>query len=205
MKCEWLIGIDEVGRGPLAGPVAVGVVLVPSDFDWGLIKGVNDSKKITEKKREVIFEMAKILKKQQSLDYEVAMVSAKTIDEIGIVPAIKKALVKSLEKIETRNSLTNKDTVAVKLDGGLSAPEAYKYQETIIKGDSKELVIGLASIVAKVTRDKYMSDLHLEKEFQSYNFINNKGYGTKNHLEQISLCGFSVEHRRSFCRNISLK
>jgi ribonuclease HII len=203
--CKYIIGIDEAGRGPLAGPVSVGVALIPADFDWSLLPGVGDSKKISPKKREVIFELAQKLKQEGRLDYSVSLISAKKIDAFGIVPAINEALSKSLDTAMSRNLLANTQNVSVKLDGGLRAPVSYLQQETIIKGDDKELIIGLASIMAKVTRDKYMEKIAKKAEFSSYSFEIHKGYGTKKHLEAILKNGLSTEHRKSFCRNYSTK
>ena len=199
---KWLIGIDEVGRGPLAGPVGVGVVLVPSDFDWNVLKGVKDSKKMTSKNREAIFRQTEILKQNQSLNYQVELVEAKIIDKIGIVPAISQAMNIALNKLATSTTDFNAQDVAIKLDGGLKAPKEYLNQETIIKGDDKELVIGLASIMAKVTRDKYMEEIAKKSDFMVYFFQKHKGYGTKAHREAILEYGLSVEHRLSFCKNI---
>ena len=199
---KWLIGIDEVGRGPLAGPVGVGVVLVPSDFDWNVLKGVKDSKKMTSKNREAIFRQTEILKQNQSLNYQVELVEAKIIDKIGIVPAISQAMNIALNKLATSTTDFNAQDVAIKLDGGLKAPKEYLNQETIIKGDDKELVIGLASIMAKVTRDKYMEEIAKKSDFMVYFFQKHKGYGTKAHREAILEYGLSTEHRLSFCKNI---
>ena len=199
---KWLIGIDEVGRGPLAGPVGVGVVLVSSDFDWNVLKGVKDSKKMTPKNREAIFRQTEILKQNQSLNYQVELVEAKIIDKIGIVPAINQAMNIALNKIATSTPDFNAQDVVIKLDGGLKAPKEYLNQETIIKGDDKELVIGLASVMAKVTRDKYMENIAKQSNFTVYNFQKHKGYGTKAHREAILEHGLSVEHRLSFCKNI---
>lgn len=202
---DWIIGIDEVGRGPLAGPVGVGVVILPRDFDWGLIEGVGDSKKVTVKNREAIFQQAESLKQASQLDYAVILVDSSIIDKIGIVPAINQAMTTALKKVTTNLKLVDFDKIIVKLDGGLKAPVEYKNQETIIKGDDKELVIGLASIVAKVTRDEYMNKLSRKSEFSQYGFEKHKGYGTKVHREMISEHGLSLQHRRSFCKNIVFK
>ncbi len=204
-KAEYTIGIDEAGRGPLAGPVAVGVALVKSNFSWTKeLPGVNDSKKLSASKRDDIFLKAKQLKKKGLLDYQVVLMSAQIIDRIGIVPAITKAMHQGLKKIMQRSGLKEYQ-VFVKLDGGLRAPATYISQETIIKGDAKEKVIGLASIMAKVTRDQYMEKLAVKKEFVVYDFAKHKGYGTKIHRESIAGNGLSLEHRVSFCRNIKLK
>ncbi|KXJ97906.1 MAG: Ribonuclease HII [Parcubacteria bacterium OLB19] len=199
---KWLIGIDEVGRGPLAGPVGVGVVLVSSDFDWDTLKGVKDSKKMTPKNREAIFRQTEILKQNKILNYQVELVEAKIIDKIGIVPAISQAMNTALNEIANSTPNFNVQDVVIKLDGGLKASKEYINQETIVKGDDKEIVIGLASIMAKVTRDKYMENIAEQSNFTVYNFQKHKGYGTKAHREAILEHGLSVEHRLSFCKNI---
>jgi len=214
---KWVIGIDEAGRGPLAGPVAVGVVLVSPDFDWDLLPGVNDSKQLAAKKREEIFTAAQRLHKEEKLRYSVALVSAKVIDKKGIVPAIKVALARGLKQVinagkETPqkqyngvvNCIITPAMVRVLLDGGLRAPREYTNQATIIKGDSKEKVIGLASIMAKVTRDRYMVRRCSLLAFSPYCFATHKGYGTKAHREAIANHGLSAEHRVTFCRNIKV-
>jgi ribonuclease HII len=201
---KYIIGIDEAGRGPLAGPVSVGAALVARDFDFGLLLGVRDSKKLTPKKRLAIFGQVEILKKSKELDYVVVMVSAKVIDKIGIVPAIKRALSQALVKLCKNNPLVTPKNTFIKLDGGLKAPAEFIYQETIIKGDDKERVIGLASIMAKVTRDKYMEKAARKADFAKYGFEIHKGYGTKVHLDNIAKYGLSSEHRPLFCRNIKV-
>lgn len=193
---QFLIGIDEVGRGPLAGPVAVGVVKVSADFDWSLIPGVTDSKKLTEAKREEIFVLARELKKEGLLDFSVAMVGAKYIDEKGIVWAIKAAQGRVLARAAVPHD------AYLKLDGGLKAPQQFQHQETIIKGDQKERVIGLASIVAKVTRDRYMRRIAALPQFAAYTFATHKGYGTKAHRAAIQTYGLTEQHRKTFCRNL---
>ncbi len=199
-KPKYIIGIDEAGRGPLAGPVAVGVTMVPVAFDWHLIPGVGDSKKVSPKNREAIFRRATELSRSGQLYYVVVMTSASRIDKVGIVPAIKQALDKALEKVvKIQPGLSPRDFY-IKLDGGLKAPKEFQNQETIIKGDAKELMIGLASIMAKVTRDKYMEKLAKERQYQAYDFATHKGYGTKKHREAIVRNGLSKEHRASFCQ-----
>ncbi len=205
---NYIIGIDEAGRGPLAGPVAVGVALVRVDFDWDLLPGVNDSKQLSEKRREEIYVTARKLKASAHLDFAVSMVSAGVIDKYGIVNAVHRGIETSLKKLE-KSIAVNSDTkdllfkkCQVKLDGGLRAPERFEYQETIIKGDSKEKVIGLASIMAKVTRDRYMVREAATPLAAPYNFAAHKGYGTKAHCEAIREHGLHELHRRSFCKNI---
>jgi ribonuclease HII len=202
---KWVIGIDEAGRGPLAGPVAVGAVMVAVDFDWGQIEGVGDSKQVAPKKREALFARAQVLKKEGKLEYAVVMTSAKIIDKVGIVPSITRSLDKALKKVTITLPKVAFGKVSVKLDGGLKAPAEYINQETIIKGDSKEKVIGLASIMAKVTRDHYMEKIAKKPDFILYNFAQHKGYGTKTHREAVIESGLSSEHRVSFCGNIKEK
>lgn len=201
MHYKYLIGIDEAGRGPLAGPVSVGVACIPSNFNWELIPGVNDSKKLSEKKREEVFAIAEKLKKSKEINYAVVMVSAKIIDQIGIVPAVQKAIAKALAELH-RSGLCVVEDCMVKLDGSLKAPKEYLYQETIIGGDGKEKVIGLASIMAKVTRDRYMVGMRVKDRYSQYLFEVHKGYGTKLHRELILTLGLSDMHRQSFCRKL---
>lgn len=215
MKQKWLIGIDEAGRGPLAGPVSVGVVLIPHNFDWNMIPGVNDSKKLSEKKRESIFERALELVAVGKLGYSVQMPSAKEIDRGGIAPAIRTAMARGLNEVmsqklpraalgkSTKLSLVP-DDVRVLLDGSLYAPVEFLFQETIIKGDAKEGVIGLASIMAKVTRDRYMQKIATKTAYVAYDFARHKGYGTLVHRTAIAKYGLSPEHRASYCKNIKL-
>lgn len=189
---KWLVGVDEAGRGPLAGPVAVGVVVVPSNFDWGLIQGVGDSKQVSPKNRKAIFRRAKELKKEGRLDFVVVTGSATEIDEKGIAVVIRGCIEKGLKKLKVKP-----EECFVKLDGALRAPSEFP-QETIIKGDSKELVIGLASICAKETRDGYMQEI--ATQFPIYGFDIHKGYGTKSHRQKIASLGLSTEHRASYCQ-----
>ena len=200
---KWVIGIDEAGRGPLAGPVAVGVSAVCEDFDWDLLPGVTDSKKLSEAKRGEIFVAARQLQASYpgQLDFAVSMVSAAVIDRIGIVPAINLAMGRALQKIENGRTAIR---MTVKLDGGLVAPKQFINQETIIKGDSKEKVIGLASIMAKVTRDRYMVRKGALPLFAPYTLATHKGYGTKAHRHAIAKHGLSKLHRSSYCKNIKL-
>jgi ribonuclease HII len=196
MKSKWIVGVDEAGRGPLAGPVTVGLVMVPVEFDWELLPGVTDSKKISEKKRDHIYKRVLELYVQKRLSYVVKSVSAASIDSKGIAPAIRRAIAAGISDLECDPQHT-----CIKLDGSLHAPGEYT-QETIIKGDDKELVIGLASIMAKVTRDRYMTDQ--DKKYPMYGLAQHKGYGTKAHREAIAQHGFSPIHRRSYCKNIKL-
>jgi len=221
------IGIDEAGRGPLAGPVAVGVVLVPINFDWNLISGVNDSKQLSAEKRKALFRRAKELQKQNKLQYAVSMVSAIIIDQRGIVSAVNLAMSRALKKILSSSAIPREplekgtrqglvpavsstrpclvlDKVIVKLDGSLYAPAKFIHQETIVKGDAKEKVIGLASIMAKVTRDRYMEKLAKKPQFRAYDFARHKGYGTEIHRIAIAKNGLSTEHRVNYCGRIKV-
>jgi ribonuclease HII len=188
-----IIGVDEAGRGPLAGPVAVGVVLAPAGFDIRTaFPGVNDSKKLSEKKREAIFQQLEERARQTELKYVVLFSSAKIIDERGITYAVKKAVWDGIRKLSP-----SADGVHVLLDGLLQAPPLYS-QETIIRGDESEAIISLASIAAKVTRDRLMKKL--SETYPAYGFAEHKGYGTPRHLEAIAAFGLCDIHRRSFCR-----
>lgn len=196
MKTKYIIGIDEAGRGPLAGPVAVGAILIPSDFDkWPLKRGLRDSKKLSEKKREEVF---KWMKGQSEIRMSVALVSAEVIDRDGIVVAIKHGVNGVVKRVSKGFSLRDRE-VSVLLDGGLCAPEKFKNQKTIVRGDEKELTIALASIAAKVTRDRFMT--RLAKLYSLYGLEKHKGYGTKAHIAAIGEHGLSKIHRKSFCKN----
>jgi ribonuclease HII len=195
-KTRYLAGVDEAGRGPLAGPVAIGVAVVPQDFDWTLLTGVGDSKKVPVKQRELIARKARALKRAGMINFRVALIPHTTIDRIGISPAVRQGIYRCFDKL----SLNVKST-SVKLDGLLTAPEEFKDQETIIKGDAKEKVIGLASILAKVARDAHMK--RVARKYPAYGFEIHKGYGTAAHRRQIRSYGLSPIHRRTFCTRIA--
>lgn len=194
-KIRYEIGVDEAGRGPLAGPVAVGVVAVPAGFNWNYIPGVGDSKKVSEKKRAVIAQQARVLQQSGIISFHVALIPHTTIDTIGITRAVERGIQKCFSKLNLNPLHTQ-----VKLDGLLSAPEKFIHQETIIKGDAKEKVIGLASILAKVARDAYM--VRGAKKYPLYGFEIHKGYGTALHRARIEKYGLSSLHRRSFCKKL---
>lgn len=188
---HYVIGIDEAGRGPLAGPVAVGVVMVPEGFDVAReFPGVADSKKLTEKKREVLMAMLEARAAQGDLMYRVELESAETIDREGIAEAVRRALNRGVQTLAPDASL-----VKIQLDGALRAPLEYS-QETIIHGDALVPLISLASIAAKVTRDRLM--LELSREYPEYQFEKHKGYGTALHYELIRNHGLSAIHRKTF-------
>ncbi len=191
---NYIIGIDEAGRGPLAGPVSIGACMVPLNFDFSIFYNLKDSKKLSEKRREEIFEQMKVLKKEGALDFSVALVPHTIIDSRGISHAIREGIKGVLQKLKAEPK-----TVKIFLDGSLKAPEEFLNQETIIKGDELVPAISLASIVAKVTRDRYM--VKAGREFPEYGFEIHKGYGTKKHGELIALHGPCEMHRKSFLKS----
>ncbi len=216
---NYIIGIDEVGRGPIAGPVAVCAFLcAPTFFPIKEIElPMRDSKKLTKIQREKWFEYLKEEKKKGNCDFVVSYVSAEMIDKFGIVKAIQKALNTSLEKLayvnfralpslrglrhaENFQNPISPEEVSVFLDGGLKAPVEYTNQQTIIKGDELHPVISCASIVAKVSRDKIMATHG--KEYPEYGFENHSGYGTKAHYEAIKKHGATPQHRKTFLKGI---
>ncbi|MES2668156.1 MAG: ribonuclease HII [Patescibacteria group bacterium] len=192
---RYVVGVDEAGRGPLAGPVSVGVVKVSEGYDiLAAFPGLNDSKKLSEKKREALF---KILQREitaGNVQATVTLVSAARIDAKGIAAAVRHGVDMGVRKL-----LPNPEEGKVWLDGSLKAPEGYE-QETVIGGDGLIPAIMLASIAAKVTRDRLMLKKH--DEHPLYDFAKHKGYGTPSHIKAIKEHGPSSEHRKSFLRNI---
>lgn len=188
---RYKVGIDEVGRGPIAGPVAVGIFVYGKDFDEYEWEDVRDSKKHTERQRNEIYEYLLEKRKNGTVDFKVAMTEPERIDKEGIVVAIQAALCTALKELEVHTK-----NAQLLLDGGLRAPKEFEHQETIIKGDSLERAISFASIVAKVERDALMRDL--AKRHPEYGFESHKGYGTKKHFEAIKKYGLLPFHRRSF-------
>jgi ribonuclease HII len=196
MKAKAVLGVDEAGRGPLAGPVAVGAVCAPEGFDFLTeFPGLNDSKKLSEKKREALF--ARLVECTEAGTIQVAVVlkSAKEIDGRGIAVVIRDAVAEAVEKL-----LPDAKAGKVWLDGSLKAPIKYE-QETVIGGDALIPAIMLASIAAKVSRDRHM--VRLAAKYPEYGFEGHKGYGTKAHIQAIRERGLSDLHRRSFCKNFS--
>ena len=180
---EYICGIDEAGRGPLCGPVvAAAVILKKADK----IEGVNDSKKLSQKKREALYEIIK----QRAISYSVGIVDEKTIDEINILEATRLAMKKAVE------GLNVKPDYAL-VDAEKKVPIDILYTP-IIKGDALSESIAAASIIAKVTRDRMV--MELDKKYPEYNFAKNKGYGTKEHTDAIKKYGLCDAHRRSFCK-----
>lgn len=192
MTPRHLIGIDEAGRGPLAGPVSVGAVLLLPHFDRALIASVKDSKALTEEAREAWYGKMLIWQREGLIRMRVAYSSAERIDGRGIVWAVSSALARALRALEADPAES-----LVLLDGGLSAPVPYARQETIIRGDASEPVIALASIAAKVRRDRLMKSL--SRHYPGYGFEVHKGYGTRKHQQAIGRLGLCDMHRRTFC------
>src|SRR3989338_1459944 len=191
-NCKFIVGIDEAGRGPLAGPVCVGAVgtkLKNKDEKLKILEGIKDSKKLSAKKREEWF---KVLRENPEFECHHIFVSNEAIDKFGIRKAVIFCAEKVLEKFSRQPDL-------VLLDGSLYAPGKYK-QETIIKGDEKIPLIAAGSIVAKVSRDRVMINMH--KKYPEYCFNEHKGYGTKKHFEKIIKHGFCALHRKTFCGSV---
>jgi len=193
-KEEWVIGVDEVGRGPLAGPIAVGAILFHPDFKWGLLRGVRDSKLLSERAREEWFRRMKKWEKEGLVRHIVTFTSASVIDRFGISRATQKAVYRAVRKLAPKPG-----GVWVRLDGLLRAPAEY-VQETVIHGDSLVPAISLASIAAKVRRDRLMK--RLSKQFPEYDFDVHRGYGTAAHYKAIKRSGLCTIHRRSFLRKV---
>ncbi|MCI5050756.1 MAG: ribonuclease HII [Candidatus Pacebacteria bacterium] len=192
----YIVGIDEVGRGPLAGPVMVAAFCVPEKSQKKVLEeleGITDSKKLTKKRREDYAAKIKSLEQDGLLKVSISAVSAKLIDQEGIVPAINSAVRSSLKKLNI-----NPAEVFIYLDGGLRAPASYD-QETVIKGDSKIWQIGAASVIAKVLRDRKM--IEYAKKYPEYGFEKHKGYGTKLHRENIQKYGICDIHRKSWIKS----
>ena len=182
---KYICGIDEAGRGPLAGPVVVASVIMPKD---SMIEGVNDSKKVSEKKREKLYEEIT----NTAIAWGVGIIDQREIDEINILNATKKGLTSSLKELEIKpdlilvDALTNIDTLGI----------PYR---SIIKGDAKSYSIAAASIIAKVTRDRIMRQW--DELYPEYGFEKHKGYGTKMHIDAIKEYGPCPLHRKSFIKN----
>lgn len=182
---KFIAGIDEAGRGPLAGPVCVAIVIMPLDKE-SIIEEVNDSKKLTEKKRDKLFDQ--IIEK--AIAYHIEMVDELTIDTINILNATKLGMLTCINEINVKPDIVLID--AVKLDTEIQC-------ESIIKGDALSYSIACASILAKVSRDRLM--LELDAKYPQYNFKKHKGYGTKEHIENLKKYGKCEIHRNSFIKN----
>lgn len=177
---KYIAGIDEVGRGPLVGPVVTAAVILPKDF---YDERINDSKKLTEKKRELLYDVIM----ENAVSVGIGISSEYVIDDINILEATKKAMIEAVNNLSVKPEHLLIDAVKLNVD----IP-----QTSIIKGDAKSESIAAASIIAKVTRDRMM--IELDKEHPEYDFKHNKGYGTKKHIEAIEKYGILKEHRKTF-------
>lgn len=177
----YICGIDEVGRGPLAGPVVAGAVILPKECE---ILWVNDSKQLSEKKRELLYD--EIMEKAVATG--IGMASPARIDEINILQATYEAMRKAIENLKVRPDVLLNDAVTI--------PEVDIRQDPIIRGDEKSVSIAAASIIAKVTRDRLM--VEYDSVIPGYGFASNKGYGTKAHIEGLRELGASLIHRKTF-------
>jgi ribonuclease HII len=178
-------GVDEAGRGPLAGPVFAAAVILPDGLED---IGLNDSKKLTEKKRDALFDIIK----EKAISYSIASASEKEIDEINILNATFLAMKRAVE------GLSIKPDIAL-IDGNRKPNTGIK-EETIVKGDAKSISIAAASILAKVSRDRYMLDL--DRQYPEYQFAKHKGYPTALHYEMIKKYGVSPVHRVTFLKTL---
>ena len=190
---KYIVGIDEVGRGSVAGPVTVGMCMLKKQkIAEKFLFQIKDSKQLTKNQRDLWFLKLKEAEKNEIIFCSTSSVSSEIIDSKGIVYALNKAIENVLKKI---NFCADND-LYVLLDGTLSAPKSYK-QKCIIKGDQKEISIAAASVYAKVKRDLFMDNL--SSEYENYALNQNKGYGTKTHIKAIKKYGLSKLHRKTFC------
>ena len=190
---RYIAGVDEVGRGPLAGPVVTAAVVLPEDFD---VPGVDDSKKLSEKRREALY--SEIM--EQALAVGIGQVDHDVIDEINILQATKRAMYQAVEEADRALSHRCGGRIDHVLVDAVELPDLHIPQEAIVKGDAASLAIAAASIIAKVTRDRMM--IAFAGKYPGYAFEKNKGYGTKEHYEGIRRQGTCPIHRRSFLKNV---
>lgn len=183
---RYICGIDEAGRGPLAGPVVAGAVVLGPETE---ILYLNDSKKLSEKKREILYDEIR----EKAVAVGVGIVSPARIDEINILQATYEAMRMAVDSLEVRPDILLNDAVTI--------PEVEIKQVPIIKGDQKSVSIAAASIIAKVTRDRLMTEY--DKVIPGYDFARHKGYGTKKHIEALKELGPSPIHRTTFIKNFS--
>lgn len=181
----WVCGIDEVGRGPLCGPVVASAVILPKDCQ---ILYLNDSKKLSEKKREELYDVIM----EQAIAVGVGMASPERIDEINILQATYEAMRQAISSLKVKPAVLLNDAVTIP---GVEIP-----QIPIIKGDAKSVSIAAASIIAKVTRDRMM--VQYDRMYPGYDLASNKGYGTKVHMEALRTIGPCEIHRRTFIKNV---
>lgn len=183
---KYICGVDEAGRGPLAGPVFAAAVILPEDFE---IEGLNDSKKLSEKKRDLLFD--EII--EHALAYSIQSIDHKTIDEINILEATMLAMKTAVENLSIKPE-------RVFIDGNRVPKNMEVPAEFVIKGDATSASIAAASILAKVSRDRFM--LEMDKKYPEYCFAKHKGYGTKLHYEKIREFGPSEIHRLTFLKKM---
>lgn len=176
-----ICGVDEVGRGPLVGPVVAAAVILPKDF---ILEGLNDSKKLSKKQRELFYEIIK----EKAIAYQVSFVSEKVIDEINIYQASKKAMIIAIGNLKVKPDYVLIDAMPIN--------ELSINNLSIIKGDSKSISIAAASVIAKVERDKYM--LNLADEYPMYGYDTHMGYPTKKHIEAIEKFGITEHYRKTY-------
>lgn len=186
-KVKYIAGVDEVGRGPLAGPVVCCAAIMPLD-DKNAVDGVDDSKKVSAKKRESLYETLK----SKAIAYKICRIEPEEIDEINILEATKKCMRMCVEGLEIKPDVVLVDALNLELPVK-SVP--------IIKGDMKSYSIGAASIIAKVYRDRLMDEY--DAIYPEYGFKNNKGYGTKTHIDALKETGACPIHRKTFIKNFS--
>lgn len=181
--CQLVCGVDEAGRGPLAGPVCAAAVMLPPDLD---IPGLNDSKKLTDKKRRELFDIIT----DEAVSYGIALIGEKEIDEINILQATFRAMEQAVARMDVQPDIALVD--------GNREPSLGMPVKTVVKGDSLSASIAAASILAKVTRDRLMEQL--DETYPEYGFAVHKGYGTKRHYEALRAHGPSPIHRMSFLK-----
>jgi ribonuclease HII len=188
-----IAGVDEVGRGPLAGPVVAAACIFDRDVD---IVGIDDSKKLSEKKREQFFDEIK----DKALAYGIGEASCEVIDEINILEATKLAMKRAIDEADKMLESKGRDKIQIVIFDAVKINDLKKEQMSVIKGDQTYLSVAAASILAKVTRDNLMKEY--DKVYPEYRFASNKGYGTKAHYEGIKKAGITEIHRKSFLKNL---
>jgi len=188
-----IAGVDEVGRGPLAGPVVAAACIFDRDVD---IVGIDDSKKLSEKKREQFFDEIK----DKALAYGIGEASCEVIDEINILEATKLAMKRAIDEADKMLESKGRDRIQIVVFDAVKINDLDKEQMSVIKGDQTYFSVAAASILAKVTRDKLMKEY--DKVSPEYGFASNKGYGTKAHYEGIKKAGITEIHRKSFLKNL---
>ena len=188
-----IAGVDEVGRGPLAGPVVAAACIFDRDVD---IVGIDDSKKLSEKKREQFFDEIK----DKALAYGIGEASCEVIDEINILEATKLAMKRAIDEADKMLESKGRDKIQIVIFDAVKINDLKKEQMSVIKGDQTYFSVAAASIIAKVTRDNLMKEY--DKVYPEYGFASNKGYGTKAHYEGIKKVGITEIHRKSFLKNL---